>query len=504
MSILNNSIVPASAACTDSAGGYEIDNSLRFNDDDSAYLSWTPISAAGNRRTWTWSGWVKRGNLGTTSSVFRAFGAGEYNTTIRFSGDTIDLHQVTGSFDFHLTTEMKLRDTSDWYHIIIVVDTTQTTATNRLKIYVNGEQCTSFGTETYPSQNKETYICNNNSHVIGADNLVGQRYDGYMSEVHFIDGQALDPSSFGESDSAYGHWKPIEYTGTYGTNGFYLNFKGDDSLISATGGTITTDGDYKVHTFNSSGTFEVTNATGIGVVEYLVIGGGGGGGHSDGGNLRGAGGGGAGGYRTASGFLVSPQSYAITVGAGGIGGSGEPDNGATKGSDSVFSSITSTGGGRGLDHPNAGTTGKDGGSGGGGSWLVTAGGLGNTPATSPSQGNNGGAGGDSHPSHGGGGGGGASSVGANRSGGTGGAGGAGLASSITGTSITRAGGGGGGGSSTGGAGGAGGGGAGQSGTSNSSTSGTANTGGGGGGAADGADAGGDGGSGVVIIRYKYK
>ena len=231
-------------------------------------------------------------------------------------------------------------------------------------------------------------------------------------------------------------------------------------------------------------------------VEYLVIGGGGGGA----GGSAGGGGGGAGGYRTGTGFTLNPGvAYSITVGAGGIGNpTGDSISASTTdGGDSIFSTITATGGGGGQGgaptSPYAGI-GRDGGSGGGGRYGG-AGGSGNTPSTTPSQGNAGGAS-TNGGSRGGGGGGGAGGVGADGTSSLGGAGGAGLASSITGSSVTRAGGGAGG--ATGGGTVSGGAGGGGNGGSSSQTAGTANTGGGGGGNGQSA-AGQNGGSGVVII-----
>ena len=247
----------------------------------------------------------------------------------------------------------------------------------------------------------------------------------------------------------------------------------------------TTIGNYTTPTASVSSSPSAT-------VEYLVIGGGGGGGGTLPGGL-GTGGGGAGGYRTASGFSVTSQTYTITVGAGGIGstaGSGAGADGTT-GNSSTFSTITSAGGGGAGGYANVG---KTGGSGGGG---YTTGGAGNTPSTSPSQGNTGGNTQDAAPNYGGGGGGGSSVVGNNGSGAGGGNGGAGTASSISGSSVTRAGGGGGGfifsggSNSSGGSGGGGG----------NGFAGTANTGGGGGGHAGLSGNGYAGGSGIVIIRY---
>jgi len=242
--------------------------------------------------------------------------------------------------------------------------------------------------------------------------------------------------------------------------------------------------EYKVHSFTSGGTFTVT---GSGDVEYLVVAGGGAG---IGQGTNGGGGGGAGGYRTATGHAVTAQSYTITVGGGGTGGSGT----ATSGSDSVFDTITSEGGGvtwtGSAASPNAG-------SGGGGFNAVGGTGqTGNNPVTSPAQGTNGG-----NTSWGteGGGGGGSGTAGSNATSSSGGNGGSGGSSSITGSAVTRAGGGGGGSGTSGGTGGSGGGGAGQ--VSGAGVAGTTNTGSGGGAGRGGSNVGGNGGTGIVIIRY---
>tara|TARA_R110001606_G_scaffold64087_1_gene148946 strand:- start:328 stop:1506 length:1179 start_codon:yes stop_codon:yes gene_type:complete len=257
----------------------------------------------------------------------------------------------------------------------------------------------------------------------------------------------------------------------------------------AYGGTITQVGGFWVHTFTSSGTFTPVSD---GAVDYLVIAGGGGGGSQRGG------GGGAGGYLTATGFSVSAQAYAITVGAGGAGGGS--NSVGVKGSNSVFSTITSTGGGGGGTTGVSPTTGGSGGGGGAGASSLTGG------AAAPSgQGNAGGNGkGDGITLDNGGGGGGSSSSvgGAASTGPVGGNGGAGTASSISGSAITRAAGGGGGvrQGTSGGSGGSGGGGDGGDASSVAGVDATANTGsGGGGGGQNGL--GGDGASGIVIIKY---
>ena len=236
MSILNSSIVPVGST------GYDIDNSLRFNDDDSAYLSRTP-STAGNRKTWTWSGWVKRGNLGVQQHIFSGGTLGEvpvfvyFNDSTYTTADSIWVGVDHPTAYVHASTTRKFRDVGAWYHIIVVLDTTQAVATNRIKLYVNGELIPSSdflhhwsSAWTQLAQNSDRQFNAALPHKIGAriDNI--QPLDGYLAEVNFIDGQALTPADFGETDEDYGHWKPIEYAGTYGTNGFYLNFVGNNEL----------------------------------------------------------------------------------------------------------------------------------------------------------------------------------------------------------------------------------------------------------------------------------
>ena len=305
-------------------------------------------------------------------------------------------------------------------------------------------------------------------------------------------------------------------------------------FVAATGGTITTDGDYKVHTFTGDGTFVVTNAggsCGSNSVDYLVIAGGASGGGSKWDNAStSGGGGGAGGYRISfpnpgtGGLPVSATPYAITVGGGGAAKNSSAPAQGTSGSNSVFSSITSAGGGGGGGAPGGSRFGADGGSGGGGAGGQQgssggfSGGTGNTPPVSPVQGNNGGSSGSPEPegqwlAAAGGGGATAAGSGYPFSPATqGGPGGNGTPSTINGSDVTRGGGGGGGGNSdanngNGGTGGGGGGGD-QPAPANPAASGTANTGGGGGGgtgapAAPGTSSG-AGGSGIVIIRYKFQ
>ena len=229
MAILNNSNAISS-------GGYDINNSLRFRSSASAYLNRTP--GASNRQTWTISAWVKRGSLSSEQKIFTAGTdtSGLNQFSIYFLSDnTFSIFSSTSVIDITLTTTQVFRDPSAWYHIVVAMDTTQATASNRVKLYINGNQVTAFGTATYPAQNNQplwnSAISSGIGRYMGA---AGQAYfDGYMTEVNFIDGSAKTPSDFGETDTTTGSWKPKAYTGTYGTNGFYLKFSDIAQTVSS-------------------------------------------------------------------------------------------------------------------------------------------------------------------------------------------------------------------------------------------------------------------------------
>ena len=219
--------------------GYTIDQSLRFNDDDSAYLSWTP-SSAGNQRTYTWSGWVKRGELGSQNTFFGAGASGSMFDELCFSSaDQLDWYTYQSATQGQRKSTAVFRDTSAWYHIVAVYDSTDSTALDRMKLYVNGEQITDLATTTNPDQNHQGNTNGAIIHAVGAvyAGSLYNPYDGYLAEVHFIDGTAYDADDFGE-EGDYGEWKPKKVSGlTYGTNGFYLDFSdsaalGDDAAGS--------------------------------------------------------------------------------------------------------------------------------------------------------------------------------------------------------------------------------------------------------------------------------
>ena len=217
--------------------GYEIDNSLKLESDNTEYLSRTP-SSAGNRRTWTLSCWVKRTEITADSNSagnqHMILSAG--NTYIQFDGNAIWVNFRAASENFFLATNRLFRDTSAWYHIVLVCDTTESTASNRAKLYINGVQETSLQNSTYDnmSLNYETLMNNTNEHEVGKysneETTYASLFNGYMAEMHLVDGTALTPTSFGEFDDDSGIWKPKAYTGSYGTNGFYLDFENASSL----------------------------------------------------------------------------------------------------------------------------------------------------------------------------------------------------------------------------------------------------------------------------------
>jgi hypothetical protein len=211
-----------SASKTSGPSGYNISNSLRFRGSASAYLNRTPASA-GNRQVMTYSFWVKRGALSTDYNITNATTDASNRATLYFNSSnsqSFDVFLRVGGTNYSVTTSQVFRDPSAWYHIVVAIDTTQATSSNRTKVYVNGTQVTAFSTANYVPQNSNLALNNSVVQYIGYSSY----FDGYMAEVNFIDGQALTPSSFGSTNATTGVWQPAKYTGTYGTNGFYLKF----------------------------------------------------------------------------------------------------------------------------------------------------------------------------------------------------------------------------------------------------------------------------------------
>ena len=193
---------------------YEIDQSIRFNDDDSAYLNRTPGSA-GNRRTWTFSCWVKRGNItGANGPIFTA-GADDWLQFL--SGNTLGFNS-DGSSNYRIVTSQLFRDPAAWFHVVLRIDTTNSTAGDRERMYINGSEVTDFGADTNPPLNYDTAFNNTGEHSIGKTVGSSQFFDGYLAEMHHVDGSSLAPSSFGETNSDTGQWVPKAYSGSYGTS----------------------------------------------------------------------------------------------------------------------------------------------------------------------------------------------------------------------------------------------------------------------------------------------
>lgn len=229
MSLFNNSVMMGSSAAED----YEIERSLRFDSTDDKYMKYN-FSSEGNRTTWTISFWAKASNIGHAHTWFAV---GTSTTRLKiYTGltDEIGVYAENSGTQFlWLQTAGKLRDMSGWTHYVINYDSTQATEANRAKLFVNGVEPT-LGQSVYPSQNTTSAWNDNINHYIGKNSYSNANYiEGYVSEVHHIDGQALNASSFGKSGKG-GKWIPKEYKGTYGQNGFFLDFK-DNSSTSALG-----------------------------------------------------------------------------------------------------------------------------------------------------------------------------------------------------------------------------------------------------------------------------
>ena len=224
------------------AGGYEVANSLRFDDGSSDYLSRTP-SSTGNTKKFTISFWCKRSALGTDQDIFHVYpGSGERSQILFLSDDTLQVELEAANVN-KLVTSRVFRDPSAWMHIVVVYDSDNGTSGNRVILYVNGVRETSFSTENYPSSGATSGINTTTQHEISSYDGAGYFYDGYLSEFVLLDGIVADPTSFGEFDEDTGIWKPIDVSGlTFGTNGFYLDFENSGSLgadVSGNGNNFT-------------------------------------------------------------------------------------------------------------------------------------------------------------------------------------------------------------------------------------------------------------------------
>ena len=303
--------------------GFEL-KSVRFNDDDSAYMSRTN-TVVGNRKTWILSFWTKLANRASgnhsVQMLFKAGASGQNSIDALFSVKlNPDMIQVSSNNDIVLKTNRLFRDPAAWYHMMFVMDTTQATAANRFKIYINGVRETSFATDnisTYVTHNLDTAVNNTVLTQFGFDDDTTYT-DGYQAEAYLLDGSAVGPEYFGETNALTNQWQPLNPTDitptvTFGTNGFYLPFSNDALATNFTD--IAGNAPVAV-SFTSSTTWTVP--TGVTSVDVLVVGGAGGGG----GSWQGPGSGGAGGGGTGARHGPAVNATAGTANTGGGGGAG--------------------------------------------------------------------------------------------------------------------------------------------------------------------------------------
>ena len=239
MAFYNNVIAGAAGAGAGAPADLKIERSLRFNSGDGAYLSRTP-SSAGNRNTWTLSWWMKRSKLSNNfQTIFGVCDASAtYYTQLRFgSTDKLSYQEKGSANGVVFETDMVFRDTSAWYHCVFVFNNTASSNSEKARLYVNGSEITDFSTDNRSQIGTTATAWNNNvqhniSHMRPYSGSFD--FDGYLADVHFIDGQALAPTAFGEFDTTTGVWNPIAFTGSHGTNGFRLDFS-DNSSDAALG-----------------------------------------------------------------------------------------------------------------------------------------------------------------------------------------------------------------------------------------------------------------------------
>ena len=236
-------ILQHGAAIPSSAGVYEIENSCKFEADNREYLRWTNFSSqasAARKKKFTFSVWVKRTELGGNQQVFISTSQNGY-LTFEANNQLTWIQQYGGS-QLVINTTRVFRDTSAWYHIMVVVDTAQSTEANRTKIYVNGVQETVFDAAAYPSQNAEASNLFEQHLIVGEWGGTSLGFCGYMAEYYFLSEIAASPTDLGEFDEDSGIWKPKEYDGTISSPSHFLEFKDGSDLGTATAGL---DSDYQ-------------------------------------------------------------------------------------------------------------------------------------------------------------------------------------------------------------------------------------------------------------------
>ena len=276
--MFNNQIIAGAAGQGGSFYSHSLDQSLRFDDGSSDHLTFTP-SSAGNQKTWTWSAWIKRGTLGTKQNLFNPTRGGDATNESQMDFTANDQFQIydSGATRGNKVTTRKFRDPSAWYHIVVALDINNATAADRIKIYVNGEREESFATNVNPGTSNWGWNAAH-EHSIGSYNYGtdGSFFDGYMAEVHFIDGTALNATSFGETSN--GVWIPKEYSGSYGTNGWYLPFaqdtSGSSAFFSDSGNSYVQFSDTSLYDIGSSDDFTIEfffNPSATAITDYSYL-----------------------------------------------------------------------------------------------------------------------------------------------------------------------------------------------------------------------------------------
>ena len=235
-------ILPGNVGSATAATGYDVANSLRFNNGSSDRLTRTTTGSVTNADKVTFSAWVKRsGQINQNISIWGEYYDTNNRTEIGFNSTNDHFYiygKDGGSTYVQVETNATFRDVSAWYHFVLAYDSTDGTAANRVKMYVNGVQITSFATATYPDQNTDIRLnSTNQGYSVGDAEAADHFWDGYMCEVAHVDGQQLAPTAFGEFDDDSGIWKPKDFKDdtTFGTNGYYLEFKQSGVGTNASG-----------------------------------------------------------------------------------------------------------------------------------------------------------------------------------------------------------------------------------------------------------------------------
>ena len=235
-------ILPGNVGSATAATGYDVANSLRFNNGSSDRLTRTTTGSVTNADKVTFSAWVKRsGQINQNISIWGEYYDTNNRTEIGFNSTNDHFYiygKDGGSTYVQVETNATFRDVSAWYHFVLAYDSTDGTAANRVKMYVNGVQITSFATATYPNQNTDIRLnSTNQGYSVGDAEAADHFWDGYMCEVAHVDGQQLAPTAFGEFDDDSGIWKPKDFKDdtTFGTNGYYLEFKQSGVGTNASG-----------------------------------------------------------------------------------------------------------------------------------------------------------------------------------------------------------------------------------------------------------------------------